>query len=170
MCNRVLLTLLLVGLGLGWRRSAPLERGVFVTVALALLFTVSRVSHSGALGLLPTTSSRVLQNLFYSLDDTKYPAKVAVWRVVTSGLVGALAMVALDRYRVLDLGLLEGADQSGDALRLGAVGLALGSVVGAWLEATMLFAEGRRRIDRVRVPAAPLVRPRLARAAEGARR
>jgi putative copper export protein len=51
---RLVLTLVVVAIGLGRRRSARVDRVVFVLAALALLVTVSRVSHSGALGPLPT--------------------------------------------------------------------------------------------------------------------
>ena len=83
------------------------------------------------LGMVATTAGRLLQNAFYALGDTKTPARIAVWRVAVSAVIGAALMFWLDRFSVS--GLL-GFPSEGDPLRLGAVGLALGSAVGAWVE------------------------------------
>ena len=113
---------------------------------------VTLVLAAYTLGLLPTTSSRVYQNLFYSLDDTRFPAKVAVARVATSATVGVAAMLWLDRFDVSGLTTAMGLEPTGKILYLGAVGLALGSAVGAWLEAVLLVREGRRRVPGATVP------------------
>ncbi len=84
-----------------------------------------------ALGLLATTISRLLQNAFYALDDTKTPARIAVVRVVVSAAIGAGLMFLLDRYSVPEV---VGIPAEGRPLRMGAVGLALGASVGAWVE------------------------------------
>ena len=84
-----------------------------------------------SLGMIATTAGRLLQNAFYALNDTKTPARIAVWRVAISGVIGAALMFALDRYSVTNV---TGVVADGDPLRLGAVGLALGSAVGAWVE------------------------------------
>ena len=52
------------------------------------------------LGLGATAVSRLLQNSFYALHDTKTPAKIAVLRVTISGLIGAGLMFWLDDYAV----------------------------------------------------------------------
>jgi putative peptidoglycan lipid II flippase len=83
------------------------------------------------LGLAATTASRLLQNAFYALDDTKTPAKIAVWRVALSAVVGSALMLVFDRLTVFEV---VGVGVEGDSLRLGAVGLALGSAVGGWVE------------------------------------
>ena len=83
------------------------------------------------LGLAATTASRLLQNAFYALSDTKTPARLALWRVAVSAVLGAGLMLVLDQLRV---DALLGLPAEGDPLRLGAVGLALGSAVGAWVE------------------------------------
>jgi putative peptidoglycan lipid II flippase len=100
------------------------------------------------LGLLPTTFGRLLQNLYYSLHETKYPARVATARVAVSAALGAAAMIWLDRYGV---GRFLGAAEQGE-LRLGAVGLALGSAVGGWVELTLLLRGLRARLSHAGLP------------------
>jgi putative peptidoglycan lipid II flippase len=85
-------------------------------------------------GLAATTASRLLQNAFYALDDTKTPARIAVWRVVLSGVVGAGLMMVFDRIAVTELPGLAGLAGEEEPLRMGAVGLALGSALGGWVE------------------------------------
>lgn len=87
------------------------------------------------LGLLASTSSRLLQNTFYALGDTRAPARIAATRVVVSAALGWALMEILDRYPVSSL---VGAEPGGKALRLGAVGLAAASGAGAWLELFLL--------------------------------
>lgn len=99
----------------------------------AILFAYS-------LGLLATTASRVLANAFYALGETRSPARVAVVRVVCSAATGAALMLWLDRYPLSVLPW----EQEPSELRLGGVGLALGSALGAWLELVLLRREMRR--------------------------
>ncbi len=82
-------------------------------------------------GLAATTASRLLQNAFYALDDTKTPARIAVWRVVISAIVGSALMLVFDRFSVFEV---IGVASEGEPLRMGAVGLALGSAAGGWIE------------------------------------
>ncbi len=82
------------------------------------------------LGLLATTSSRLLQNTFYALGETRTPARIAALRVAVSAALGVPLMLLLDRYAV--------PAGDGDPLFLGAVGLALASGIGAWLELLLL--------------------------------
>lgn len=94
-----------------------------------------------SIGLVATTTSRLLQNAFYALDDTKTPAKIAVVRVVVSAALGAGLMFWLDQFAVPEV---VGIPETGRPLRLGAVGLALGASVGAWAElAALRIALGR---------------------------
>lgn len=95
-------------------------------------------------GLAATTQSRLLQNSFYAYNDTKTPAKVAVLRVVAGAVVAVPAMLLLDRYSVAGLlgdwgvaGTSAG-DGAASPLFLGAVGLAVGSAVAAWVELAAL--------------------------------
>ena len=100
-----------------------------------------------SLGILATTSSRLLQNTFYALGESKVPARIAVQRVTASILVALPLMFLLDRY---PLSLLIG-PQAG-ALRLGSVGLSTASAAGAWLELLRLRAQLRRRLPDFELP------------------
>ena len=106
------------------------------------------------LGLGATAVSRLLQNSFYALDDTKTPAKIAVMRVVVSGLVGAGLMFWLDGF-----GLVETLDLPPvvHPLTLAAVGLAIGASCGAWVELAALRIALRRSVDGFRLPARRVV-------------
>ena len=107
------------------------------------------------LGLLPTTIGRLLQNLFYSLHETRYPARVATARVAVSAALGAALMIWLDRFGVLTL---FAGPARGDELRLGAVGLAIGSAAGGWLELALLLRGARLRLPRSVLPWGALAR------------
>ena len=104
-----------------------------------------------ALGLPATGVSRVLQNVCYARGDTAGPARIATVRVVVAAAVGITVMFPLDRVVVGPDGLLDAAGALGlawalpeaeralgDIVRLGAVGLALGSAVAAWIELVLL--------------------------------
>ena len=99
-------------------------------------------------GILATTTSRLLQNTFYALGDTRSPARIATLRVVTSALVAIPLMFTLDRIR---LGALVG-PLSGPTLYLGAMGIALASGFGAWMELYQLRAALRRRLPDFELP------------------
>ncbi len=101
-----------------------------------------------ALGLVATTASRLLQNAFYALGDTKTPARLAVWRLAVAASVGAGLMLVLERYSVE--GVLGVA--SAEPLRLGAVGLALGASLGAWIELWALARALRAQAPAFRLP------------------
>ena len=94
------------------------------------------------IGLVAATSSRLLQNTFYALGDTRVPARIATLRVAVSALLALPLMIWLDRYTVHEL---FGAAGTGRVLRLGAVGLALASGVASWLELFLLRRELARR-------------------------
>ena len=108
-----------------------------------------------SLGLLASSASRLLQNVFFSLGDTRSPARIAVMRLAVAAGVGVVLMTLLDRLAVDDalasawLGEMAG---TGKTLRLGAVGLALGSAVGSWFELTRLLGRLRHREVQVRSP------------------
>lgn len=107
------------------------------------------------LGLAASTRSRVLSSAFYALRDTRTPARVATLRVVVSALVGVALMFPLDRYGF-------------PSLRLGAMGLALGASVGAWLEYGLLTRALRNRVGSHGPGSGPLVRMTLAAVVAGA--
>jgi len=105
------------------------------------------------LGLAATTASRLLQNAFYALDDTKTPARIAVWRVAISAVVGAGLMLALDRVAVTEVpGLASLGSPETDPLRMGAVGLAMGSALGGWVELWRLVRALRGHAPAFRLP------------------
>lgn len=130
---------------------------------------VGAVLGAYAIGLLATTQSRLLQSALYGLDDTRTPARIAGLRVLVATTVGVGLMLALDAFRLDVTGIVRvgepfvldaSARASADSLlRLGAVGLALGASVGAWVEWFLL----RRAVAR-RTATRP-ARPGVARAA-----
>ncbi len=85
-------------------------------------------------GLIPTTTSRLLQNTFYALGDTRSPARIAVARVALAAALGYPLMRWLDGIPVAAIA----GTAEGDRLRLGAVGLALASGAASWLELLLL--------------------------------
>lgn len=112
--------------------SALFRRGTFDAQDTWLVYLVLC---GYSLGLLASTSSRLLQNTFYALGETRVPARIAMARVGISAGLGLILMLMLDRYSVTDLVGIRTAEQP---LRLGAVGLALASGLGAWLELLLL--------------------------------
>jgi putative peptidoglycan lipid II flippase len=100
-------------------------------------------------GILATTTSRLLQNTFYALGDTRSPARIAVLRVTTSALMALPLMFLLDRFR---LSSLVGPLPPGKNLYLGSVGLAFASGFGAWMELTQLRRALRRRLPEFELP------------------
>jgi putative peptidoglycan lipid II flippase len=95
-------------------------------------------------GLIASTSTRIYQSAFYALRDTKTPARVAGLRVLTAASLGALLMLQFEpvtlRALTIPAGIFANARVAG--LPLGPIGLALGAVLGSWLEWALL----RRRL------------------------
>jgi len=92
---------------------------------------VAAVLAAYTLGLPASTSSRVLQTTFFALGDTRTPARIAALRVAAGTLVALPLMWRLDR---VGLESLPGFVGDSEGLRLGALGLACGATVGAWIE------------------------------------
>ena len=125
-----------------------------------------------SLGLVPLAASRLCQNVLFAARDTRTAATVAAIRLAVSLAVGAALMLPLDRVLVIEgaltgfgdidlfslestWSLLDAGIRSDPALpaRLGAVGLALGAAVGAWVELGLLRrAVLRRRPARAGMP------------------
>ena len=107
-----------------------------------------------SLGLLASSASRLLQSVFFSFGDTASPARIVLVRLAVAAGLGAGLMTIFDRVAVADLRLPGwlglAVVEAPDALRLGAVGLALGSAVGSWFELTLLLRGLRRRSAPVR--------------------
>jgi putative peptidoglycan lipid II flippase len=116
-----------------------------------------------SLGLLPTTSSRLLQNGLYALDDARTPARLAVVRVVIAAVVGLAFMFPMDRLLIGPGGVEGWSDvwalgplplsvrSNPTAPHLGAVALALGASIAAWIEYRMLSRALAWRIGRTRL-------------------
>ena len=120
------------------------ERGKFTSEDTLYIWIVLAAY---SLGLYATGMSRLYQNLSYSFGDVKGPARLAGLRVLVAGSVGFLLMFQLDRFaidgttivRIGDLPSFSPLPEFARALDtspqpLGALGLALGSSVGAWVE------------------------------------
>jgi len=116
---------------------------------------VTMVLASFTIGLLPATNSRLLQNLFYALHETRYPARLAVLRVAVSVVAGGALMFALDRVSVWQPDIVASPNQE---LHLGAVGLGLGTSLGAWVELLLLVRGARERVPELHLPWAAMLR------------
>jgi putative peptidoglycan lipid II flippase len=141
--------------------AAIFERGSFdhgdtvvVWVTLAVL----------AVGLLPVTASRLLQNGLYALDDPRTPARLGVLSVVLSAVIGVAFMFPLDRLTVGPDGIegwgeIFAAGPLPSAVRanpaevphLGIVGLAIGSAVSRWVEYRLLSNALAWRVGRTKL-------------------
>ena len=101
-----------------------------------------------SLGILATTFSRLLQNAFYAIGDTKTPAWIAVLRVTVSTVVAVPVMFWLDTIPLAEVA----GPMGGDPLFLGALGLSLGATVGAWGEVLALRWWLRVPLPDARIP------------------
>ena len=129
------------------------ERGKFTSEDTLYIWIVLAAY---SLGLYATGMSRLYQNLCYSFGDVKGPARLAGLRVLVSGSVGFLLMFQLDRIAIDGNAIIKIGDfpsfsplpEFARALDttpqpLGALGLALGSSIGAWIEYFIL----KRRVS-----------------------
>ena len=112
-------------------------------------YLVCAVLGAYSLGLLASAISRLLQNAFFALRDTRTPARIASVRLVSSASLGTLLMLFLDRFSVAATFDLAGPTKG---LYLGAVGLALASSLAAWCELGLLLRALRRRLPGARLP------------------
>jgi putative peptidoglycan lipid II flippase len=122
--------------------AALLERGDFTaTDTLIVYLTLAAFT----VGLLASTASRLYSNTFYALRDTRTPARIAIVRVVLTGLFGVAFMLPFERLHL-------------HGVPLGVVGLALGSGIASWIEWGLLRRSLRTRTGAVGAGAGPLVR------------
>jgi putative peptidoglycan lipid II flippase len=128
--------------------------------AATLLVYFTLVAFS--LGLLASTATRLFSSTFFALRDTKTPAKFAAVRVLTAAVLGSLLMWQFEPIPALGLagGALAGFTLAGQPL--GAVGLATGSGIAAWLEWLLLRRKLRSRIGPVGASVAAMGRMFLA--------
>jgi len=128
-----------------------------------------------ALGLPAVGLSRMLQNACYAVGDPGGPARIAGIRFSVAAVVGLLFMFPLDRVsislgHVQNLGdafgfagpLAPSIRQDESIVRMGAVGLAIGSAVGAWIEFLLLSRLTTRHLANLRSPLRTLVAPGVA--------
>jgi putative peptidoglycan lipid II flippase len=113
-----------------------------------------------SLGLLASTAARVYQSAFFALRDTATPARAAVVRVGVALAAGAALMVQFEPVTLLGVAVPAGAFAAFDAagVPLGALGLALGAALGAWVEWALLKRTLRKRVGSVGAGIAPLAR------------
>jgi putative peptidoglycan lipid II flippase len=111
-----------------------------------------------AIGLLASTSARLLSSTFFALRDTRTPARCAAMRVTASAILGATLMVQFESIAPFGVagptigpGLLGGFQIGGQPL--GAVGLALGTGVAAWIELLLLRRALAPRLGSTALPA-----------------
>ncbi|MFV1990742.1 MAG: lipid II flippase MurJ, partial [Acidimicrobiales bacterium] len=112
-------------------------------------------------GLIGISVSRLFQNTCWALGDVIGPTRITVIRLVIAAFVGVTLMFTFDQLLIVDgrfsgfaeisglrLTPLSDALRTGDnlPLRLGAVGLGLGSAVGVWIEFALLHRRVSRRI------------------------
>ena len=137
-----------------------------------------------SLGLFASGISRLLQNACYAAGDTKGPAKFAALRVCISGAIGVALMFQFDRLAIdvnqfVKIGDLPSFKPLPEAIRsndmspqaLGAIGLALGSACGSWVEYAYLKKRVTKSLpDSYRLPKATrtLSLPLLASGSSGA--
>ncbi len=114
-----------------------------------------------SLGLIPSALSRLTQNTLWSRGDTTGPARIAIVRVIISIAFAAVLMGLFDRLGTTDvrdaLPTLYDGDNRNENLRFGAMGITLGSAIGGWVEALLLWRLARRAVPGVS-PFAPLQR------------
>ncbi|HEY0153170.1 MAG TPA: murein biosynthesis integral membrane protein MurJ [Longimicrobium sp.] len=133
------------------------QRGQFTrNDTLAVWVTLAGLT----LGLLATTTSRLLSSTFFALRDTKTPARMATIRVVLSIVLAIVLMLSFERITVGGV-LLPGGWLSWMTIGgkpMGTVGLALASGISAWVEWALLKRALRKRIGPVGAGAGPLAR------------
>ena len=145
--------------------SALFERGDF-TGEDTLFVWLILCAYS--LGLIASAVSRLLQNACYAAGDTRGPAKFAAVRVLVSGVIGVVFMFQFDRLAIdvnqfVKIGSLPSFQPLPESIRsmeaspqaLGAIGLALGSAVGSWVEYVCL----KRLVSRSLPPSNQLPKP-----------
>lgn len=101
-----------------------------------------------SVGLVASTSTRLFSSAFFALRDTRTPARIATIRVLTSAVLGFILMTQFEPVRVFGFTFGPGLGEDlrvGDRY-LGAVGLALGAGIAAWLEWVLLRRALRSRI------------------------
>ena len=125
-----------------------------------------------SLGIPAIGISRIYQSALYANGDTKTPAFSATLRVIISLIIGLLLMFPLDRLFISNSALekVPGSivgdwgplSQSLRSLpenpHLGAVGLAVGSAIAAWVEMVFLARKTNKKVTPESSPYSPMVK------------
>src|SRR5690606_9529699 len=111
-----------------------------------------------SIGLVASTGTRLLSSTFFALRDTRTPARYAMIRVVVAATLATLFMIQFEPIEALGIpaGIFAGATIGGQPL--GAVGLAAGPGIAAWVEWALLRRALRRRLGPVGAGTGPVVR------------
>jgi putative peptidoglycan lipid II flippase len=104
-----------------------------------------------SLGLLASTITRLFSSTFFALRDTRTPAQYAIMRVVTAAMLGFLLMIQFEPIEALGIGAGIFSGWEIDGRLLGAVGLAYGSGIAAWVEWALLRRSLRQRVGVIAV-------------------
>jgi putative peptidoglycan lipid II flippase len=135
-----------------------LQRGEFERIDTILVY-LTLIGFS--IGLVASTGTRLFSSTFFALRDTKTPARFAITRVLAAAGLGLLFMVQFEPIPsqgidtrffsvppgYVDWGLFT--DLTIDGRLLGAVGLAAGSGIAAWIEWNLMRRALRERIGPV---------------------
>jgi putative peptidoglycan lipid II flippase len=122
---------------------AMYERGEFARADTILVYLILA---GYSIGLLASTATRLYSSALYALNDTRTPARIAMIRVATSAILGALLMTALEPITVRGYTFSLGPGITILGRPIGAAGLAAGAGIAAWLEFTLLRRALGRRI------------------------
>lgn len=139
-------------LGLGFLVAAVLFR--WGSFGLNENYLVWFVLAGYTIGLLPATATRLMQNTFYALQDTRTPAIIAAARIGFSAVSAIPLMFFFDQFSVGEVALFT-QEVAGDALYLGAIGLSVGGSIGAWSELLLLRRSLRKKIPSFHFPMGP---------------
>jgi putative peptidoglycan lipid II flippase len=102
-----------------------------------------------SLGLIASTGTRLFSSTFFALRDTATPARFAAIRVAVAAILGFTLMVQFEPVEPLGIGAGIFAGVTLEGRSLGAVGLAFGSGIAAWVEWTLLRRRLKARLGSV---------------------
>ncbi len=117
-----------------------------------------------AIALMATTATRLYNSTFFALRDTKTPAKVAVLRVAVAAVLGFILMIQFEAVTLFGVTFGPGIfshlaiTDSPNPVFFGAVGLAMGSGIAAWLEWFLLRRTLAKEIGSLGAGLRPLIK------------
>ena len=117
-----------------------------------------------AIALMATTATRLYNSTFFALRDTKTPAKVAVLRVSVAAVLGFILMIQFEAVTLFGVTFGPGIfshlaiTDSPNPVFFGAVGLAMGSGIAAWLEWFLLRRTLAKEIGSLGAGLRPLIK------------